>query len=82
MKVKPLNKKQIKFIEQHDLKIKYEKAVKLFEIDHRYPSLQLELLEPKNLKFYSFRLNTKYRVVFIVVDGEAEVIAITNHYKK
>jgi hypothetical protein len=26
-------------------------------------------------------LDRKYRVIFIVVDGEAEVITVTNHYQ-
>ncbi len=81
MRVRSLNKKQEKFIARHNLHDKYEKTVKLFEIDFRHPSLHIELLEPKNLKIYSFRVDIKYRVVFIVTDGEAEVIAITNHYK-
>ena len=81
MKVKQLNKKQLKYISKHNLQKKFGKAVESFEIDYRHPSLQIELLEPKNLKIYSFRIDIKYRAVFIVVDGEAEIIAITNHYR-
>jgi len=81
MKIKQLSKKHKKVIEKHNLLDKYNKAVKLFEIDFRHPSLHFELLEPKSLKIYSFRIDIKYRAVFIVVDGEAEVITITKHYK-
>lgn len=81
MKIKLLNKKQLKYLAKHNLQNKYEKAVDLFEEDYKHPSLHVELLEPKSLKIYSFRLYIKYRAVFIVVDGEAEIISITNHYK-
>jgi len=81
MKVKPLSKKQEKFLSRHNLKEKYEKAVHFFEQDYMHPSLHTEILEPKRLKLYSFRIDLKYCVVFIVTNGEAEIIAITNHYK-
>lgn len=81
MKVKQLTKKQQKFIGRKNLQVKFYKALELFEKDYRHPSLHVELLEPKNLKFYSFRIDLKYRAVFIVVKDEVEIIAITNHYK-
>ncbi len=80
MKIKPLNKKQEKYLVKHSLKEKFNKAVELFEEDYRYPSLHVEILEPKHLKIYSFRIDLKYRVIFIIADGEAEIISITNHY--
>jgi len=80
MKIKPINKKLEKYLKKHHLKDKFEKAVELFEEDYRYPSLQVEILEPKHLKIYSFRIDKKYRAIFVIVDGEAEIIAITNHY--
>ena len=81
MNIKELNKKQLKYIAKHNLKDKYEKAKELFEEDYTHPSLNVELLVPKHLKMYSFRLDRKYRAVFIIVDGEVEIISITNHYK-
>ena len=81
MKIKALNNKQLKYLHKHSLQSKYIKAAELFEKDYRHPSLNIEILEPKKLRLYSFRLDIKYRVIFIVVDGEAEVLSITNHYK-
>jgi len=81
MKVKPLTKKQKKLVDKLNLQAKYNKAAALFEVDYRHLSLHIELLEPKHLKIYSFRIDIKYRAVFLIVNGEAEVIAITNHYK-
>jgi len=79
--IRELNEQQNEYLKTHQLVNKYNKAKKLFEKDVNHPSLNVELLEPKHLKFYSFRLDKKYRVVFIVVDNEAEVVTITNHYK-
>jgi Txe/YoeB family toxin of Txe-Axe toxin-antitoxin module len=81
MIIRELNEQQNEYLKTHQLVNKYNKAKKLFEKDVNHPSLNVELLEPKHLKFYSFRLDKKYRVVFIVVDNEAEVVTITNHYK-
>jgi Txe/YoeB family toxin of Txe-Axe toxin-antitoxin module len=30
---------------------------------------------------YSFRLDRKYRAIFIVVNNEAEILTVTNHYQ-
>ena len=61
---------------------KYEKAKKLFENDTFYPSLNTELLEPKDRLIYSFRLDRKYRALFIYIrKNEIEIITFTNHYK-
>ncbi len=81
MIIRELNEQQNEYLKTHQLVNKYNKAKKLFEKDVNHPSLNVELLEPKHLKFYSFRLDKKYRVVFIVVDNEAEIVTITNHYK-
>ena len=81
MKIKPLTTKQLKYIAKHNINDKYAKAVELFEKDYRHPSLRIELLKPKKLKIYSFRIDIHFRAIFIIVDGEAEIIAITNHYQ-
>ncbi|PIY59759.1 hypothetical protein COY96_00115 [Candidatus Wolfebacteria bacterium CG_4_10_14_0_8_um_filter_37_11] len=53
-----------------------------FNKDIRHSSLRVELLEPRWRGIYSFRIDNKYRVLFFIVDGIAEVFKITNHYKK
>lgn len=62
---------------------KFEKQIKLLVFNPRYPSLHLELLEPKNRGIYSIRIDQKYRALLkILPDSETiEIIAITNHYK-
>ncbi len=82
MKIKPLKDKINKYLKNHQLGKKFQKAKELFEQDISHSSLNVEILEPKYLKIYSFRLDKKYRVIFIVAaDNEIEVITVTNHYK-
>ena len=82
MKIKPLRDDLEKYLKKHILAKKYKKAKKLFEQDPLYPSLNTELLEPKDRLIYSFRLDRKYRAIFIYVDdGTIEIVAFTNHYR-
>ena len=52
------------FIQKHGLSKKWEKARMLFENNPSHRSLNTELLEPKHLLIYSFRLDKKYRALF------------------
>ena len=48
-----------------------------------HPSLGTELLEPKHRLIYAFRIDKKYRALFIYLpDGKVEIIAVTKHYRK
>ena len=72
-----------KYIKRHELSKKWEKARKLFENDPSYPSLNTELLEPKHRLIYSFRIDRKYRALFICLpENKVEIIAVTKHYRK
>lgn len=82
MQVKPLRQDLISYLKRHDLTRKYEKQVKLFSANFRHPSLHTEILEPKSLKLYSFRIDRKYRAVFILTKKDtAEIVDINDHYK-
>jgi Txe/YoeB family toxin of Txe-Axe toxin-antitoxin module len=82
MKIENLRDDLAEYLHKHNLVKKYQKAVKLFEVDPFYPSLNTELLEPKERLIYSFRLDIKYRAIFVYIDkNRVEIIAITNHYK-
>ncbi len=81
MKIKLLKDEINKFPAKHQLGKKFQKAKEIFEQDTHHPSLNMEILEPRHLKIYSFRLDKKYRAIFIVVDNEAEILTVTNHYK-
>jgi Txe/YoeB family toxin of Txe-Axe toxin-antitoxin module len=82
MNIRNLSEKQSAYLTEHKLYKKFIKAKALFEENPFHPSLNMELLEPKHRLIYSFRLDRKYRVIFVYVETETvEVIAITNHYK-
>ena len=54
-----------KYIKKHEISKKWEKAKKLFENDPSHPSLNTELLEPRHRLIYSFRIDRRYRALFI-----------------
>ena len=71
------------YIQRHGISRKWEKAKRLFENNPSHPSLNTELLEPKHRLIYSFRIDKKYRVLFICLpEDKVEVIAVTKHYRK
>lgn len=82
MEIKPLKRNLEEFLQNHNLIKKWQKAKLFFEENIRYPSLRVELLEPRWRGIYSFRLDRKYRALFFILDGKAEVFQITKHYKK
>lgn len=82
MDIKPLRRDLKKFLERHNLSKKWRKTKQLFEENIRHPSLNVELLEPRWRGIYSFRLDKKYRALFFIADGKAEVFQITKHYHK
>lgn len=83
MEIKPLRKDLVNLLKKQSLEQKWEKAKSLFEANIKYPSLNVELLEPRWRGIYSFRLDKKYRALFFMTnDGKAEVFQITKHYRK
>ena len=82
MHITPLREDLDRYLKEHQLQNKFGKAVKIFRQDPLHPSLHTELLEPRKHLVYSFRLDRKYRVLFIYIEKQTiEIIAITNHYK-
>jgi len=82
MRVKPLRQDLQKYLTKRSLIRKFDKQLQLFKHNPKHPSLNTERLEPKSLKIYSFRIDRKYRAVFILVSPfEAEVIDINDHYQ-
>ncbi len=71
------------YVKKHGLTKKWEKAKRLFENDPSHPSLNTELLEPKHRLIYSFRIDKKYRALFICLSEDTiEILAVTRHYRK
>lgn len=80
--IQSLRKDIIEYIKAHGLNKKWQKSLLLFETNPRHPSLNTELLIPKENLIYSFRIDKKYRAIFIVhQDKSIEVLKITNHYQ-
>jgi Txe/YoeB family toxin of Txe-Axe toxin-antitoxin module len=71
------------YIRKQGLTEKWQQVKHLFENDPSHPSLHTELLEPKQRLIYSFRIDKKYRAIFIVKGKDLiEIISITKHYRK
>ena len=82
MKILPLNKHLLVYLKKRQLHKRFEKQKLLFENNPFHSSLNTEILEPKHLRLYSFRLTQKYRVIFIYCGNSAiEIIDINDHYQ-
>lgn len=82
MKVLPLRLDLNRYLEKRRLWKKFEKKRELFEHNLLHPGLETELLEPREMRIWSFRVDRKYRAIFIFSDKSAvEIIGINNHYQ-
>lgn len=81
MPIKPLDPVIAKYVRSHQLTKKLAKQITLLESNFRHPSLHTEVLEPKSRKLYSFRVDQKYRAIFVVHRGEIEIVDINDHYQ-
>ncbi|KKT90636.1 MAG: hypothetical protein UW91_C0052G0007 [Parcubacteria group bacterium GW2011_GWF2_45_11] len=82
MTILPLNPRLVEFLKKRKLKEKFDKQKLLFEQNISHPSLETELLEPKQFRFWSFRIDQKYRAIFIFMQKDTvEIIDINNHYQ-
>lgn len=82
LRVLPLSHRVKKQIQKYDLHEKFEKALCLFQINFKHPSLHTEVLQPKHRKIYSFRIDKKYRAIFLYKEKDrVEIILVSNHYE-
>lgn len=82
MQVKPLRTDLQKYVKIHNLSKKFSKQLEKFIENPRHPSLHTEILIPKHLKLYSFRIDRKYRAIFILLSSNlAEIVDINDHYQ-
>lgn len=82
MEILPSKILVLKKLKKHGLARKYEKQIKLLRDNIYHPSLNVELLEPKKMGLYSFRIDKKYRAIFIFRSKNSviEVLNVTVHY--
>lgn len=82
IQVLPVSPRIVKKANKLGVKRKLDKAVELFKKNWRHPGLKTELLEPKKMAIWSFRVDKKVRAIFIWrEDRQAiEILNITVHY--
>ena len=82
MKIFPLHAEILQYVRKHRLEKKFTKQCSLFETNPFYPDLGTELLEPKEMKIWSFRVDRKYRAIFIFREKDTiEILDVNNHYQ-
>ncbi|MFY9492867.1 MAG: hypothetical protein WAP55_00025 [Minisyncoccia bacterium] len=82
MKIRPLRKDLADYLIKRALLKRFDKQKKLFESNPFHASLNTEILEPKNLRVYSFRITRNWRAVFVYIGQDTiEIVDINNHYK-
>ena len=82
MKILPLHRELELYLEKRKLKDKFIKQKRLFEQNPLHPGINTELMEPRHLRIWSFRINRKYRAIFIFHEKDVvEIIDVNNHYK-
>jgi len=82
MKILPVHREIIRYLRERQLLKKFEKQLGLFEQDTFHPSLETELLEPRELRIWSFRIDKKYRAMFIFRSSDTiEILEANNHYQ-
>ena len=82
MKIYPLHSEIDDYLDQHNLKRKFEKQIRLFRQNPFHASLKTELMELRKMRIWSFRIDQKYRVIFIFLAKDTiEIIDVNNHYQ-
>lgn len=66
MNILLLHNELLKYLRKRRLEKKFLKQKILFERNPFHPGLETELLEPKNMRLWSFRVDRKYRAIFII----------------
>jgi Txe/YoeB family toxin of Txe-Axe toxin-antitoxin module len=67
---------------KHNVAKKFTKCCRIIVVDITHPSLNVELMQPKGKGIYSFRIDRKYRAIFVYRHNiqAIEIVAITVHY--
>ena len=75
----PIDPEVIDQAKKHNISKKFTKCCNLIVTNIAHPGLNVELMQPKQLEIYSFRIDKKYRAIFLYRENKQaiEVIAIT-----
>ena len=70
------------YLEKKNLEKKFIKQRGIFEKNPFHPSLHTELLEPRNMRIWSFRIDRQYRAIFIFREKNSiEILDVNDHYQ-
>jgi len=82
MLIAPIHREIIAYAKKRGLLPKFNKQVSTLKNNPKHPGLNLEILEPREFKIYSFRIDKKYRAIFIYIAPQIiEIIDVNNHYQ-
>lgn len=82
MKILPLHLEIKEYLRKRNLEKRFKKQQQLFENNPFHPSLKTELLEPRKMRIWSFRIGRKYRAIFIYREKDTiEIIDVNDHYQ-
>lgn len=82
MRILPLHPELILYLAKRRLLKKFQKQAALILENINHSGLNVELLKPKQLRFFSFRVDKKYRAIFIFTGPNViEIIDVNNHYR-
>ena len=82
MELLPLHSEISGYLDKHGLGKKFLKQQGLFSKNPFHPSLHTELLEPRHLRVWSFRIDRRYRAIFIFRSPDiVEIIDVNDHYQ-
>ncbi|OGZ08060.1 MAG: hypothetical protein A3D65_04635 [Candidatus Lloydbacteria bacterium RIFCSPHIGHO2_02_FULL_50_13] len=78
----PVHPEILEYVTRRRLLRTFQKQCLIFIADSDRPGLHTEMLEPKHLKIHSFRVNKKYRAIFIYRGPDVvEILDVNNHYQ-
>jgi len=82
MNILPVDLRVIQYLAKRGLLKKFEKQAHFFRDTPFHPSLNTELMEPKGMRVWSFRVDKKYRAIFIFRARDTiEVLEVNDHYQ-
>jgi len=82
MKILPLHPDIKNYLKTRRIEKKFVKQKEFFERNPFHPGLKTELLKPRRLRIWSFRIDRKYRAIFIFRKGDTiEIIDVNDHYQ-
>ena len=82
MEIFPISPEVTLYLKKRRLEKKFWKQVELFKDNPFHPSLNTELMEPRRMHLWSFRVDKKYRANFLFLNPNTiEVTEVNNHYR-